>query len=64
MSNPDSNNERSFRCFKFINAALRNDDEIKSTILRSYFSFLRGVKSANSVLFKDFYNEVKMEKNK
>jgi len=43
---------------------LRNDDEIKSTILRSYFSFLRGVKSANSVLFKDFYNEVKMEKNK
>jgi len=42
---------------------LRNVDKIKSTILRSYFSFLRSVKSANSRLFKDFCNEVKMEKN-
>ena len=42
---------------------IRNVDEITSTILRSYFSFLRGVKSANNELFKDFYNEVKMEKN-
>jgi len=49
-------------CFRA--AFVRNDDEIKYTILRSYFSFLRGVKSANSTLFKDFYNEVKMEKNK
>ena len=32
--------------------------------MRSYFSFLQGVKSANNELFKDFYNEVKMEKNK
>ena len=31
--------------------------------LNSYFSFMRGVKSANSELFKDFYNETKMEKN-
>jgi hypothetical protein len=42
---------------------LRNVDKITSTILRSYFSFLQGVKSANNELFKDFYNEVKMEKN-
>jgi len=47
-----------------LSVIVRNDDELKSTILRSYFSFLRGVKSTNSVLFKDFYNEVKMEKNK
>ena len=43
---------------------VRNVDEITSIILRSYFSFLWGVKSANNELFKDFYNEIKMEKNK
>ncbi len=32
--------------------------------MRSYFSFLQGVKSANNELFKDFYNDLKMEKNK
>ena len=42
----------------------RNVDQIKYTIWRSYFSFLQGVKSANNELFKDFYNEVKMGKNK
>ena len=31
--------------------------------LRSYFSVYRGVKSANNALFKDFYNEEKLEKN-
>jgi hypothetical protein len=28
------------------------------------FFFFQGVKSANSELFKDFYNEEKMENNK
>ncbi len=32
--------------------------------MRSYFSFIRCVKSANSALFKDFYKEVEMKKNK
>jgi len=32
--------------------------------LRSYFSFLRRVKSANTIVFKDFYDEGKMKKNK
>jgi len=31
---------------------------------RGYFSFMRGAKSANSELFKDFCNEAEMEKNK
>jgi len=43
---------------------LRNDDEISYASWRSYFSFLQGVKSENSELFKDFFNAVKMEKNK
>ncbi len=43
---------------------LSDVDKINATIWRSYFSFFRGVKSANSMLFKDFYNEEKMEKNK
>ncbi len=42
---------------------VRIDDKIKYTILRSYFSFLLGLKSANRNLFKDFYNNAKMEKN-
>jgi hypothetical protein len=42
---------------------IRNDDKINSTKLDSYFSFMRGAKSANSELFKDFCNEAKMEKN-
>jgi len=42
---------------------IRKDDEIKSTKLNSYFSFMRGAKSANSELFKDFCNEAEMEKN-
>ena len=44
--------------------SIRNVDEISFTSWRSYFSFLQGVKSENSELFKDFYNAVKMEKNK
>jgi hypothetical protein len=32
-------------------------------MFRSYFSFMRGVKSANSMLLKDFYNEAEKEKN-
>ncbi len=43
---------------------LRNVDKIKYTKWRSYFSFMRGEKSANSELFKDFFNEAEMEKNK
>lgn len=43
---------------------LRNVDKIKYTIFRSYFSFMRGEKSENSDLFKDFFNEAEMEKNK
>jgi hypothetical protein len=43
---------------------LRNDDKISFARWRSYFSFMRGVKSANSKLFKDFYSEAEMEKNK
>ncbi len=43
---------------------IRNVDEIKYTIWRSYFSFMRDEKSANSELFKDFFNEAEMEKNK
>jgi len=31
--------------------------------LDNYFSFMRGAKSANSELFKDFCNEAEMEKN-
>ena len=31
--------------------------------LDSCFSFMRGAKSANSKLFKDFCNEAEMEKN-
>jgi len=38
--------------------------EINTTIWRSYFSFMRGTKSANSELFKDFWDEAEMEKNK
>ncbi len=45
-------------------AKLWNDDKKNYASWRGYFSFFRGVKSANSVLFKDFYNEEKMEKNK
>ena len=44
--------------------AIRNVDAIQPNILRSYFSFMQGVKSANSELFKDFYNEAEMKKNK
>jgi len=43
---------------------LRNVNKIKSTVWRSYFSFFRGIKSANIEIFKDFYNVEKMEKNK
>ena len=43
--------------------ALRNDGEIKSTVLSRYFSFMQGAKSANSGLFKDFRNVAEMEKN-
>ena len=42
---------------------LRNVDKIKYTKMNSYFSFMRGAKSANSKLFKDFCNEAEMEKN-
>ena len=42
---------------------LRNDGEKKSTVLSRYFSFMQGVKSANSILFKDFRNVAEMEKN-
>ena len=42
---------------------IRNVDKIKYTKLNSYFSFMRGAKSANSKLFKDFCNEAEMEKN-
>ena len=42
---------------------VRNIKKVKSIIWRSYFSFMRGTKSANSMLFKDFCNEVEMEKN-
>ena len=41
----------------------RNYEEIKCIKLDSYFSFMRGAKSANSDLFKDFCNEAEMEKN-
>ena len=37
--------------------------KISSTKLDCYFSFMRGAKSANSELFKDFCNEAEMEKN-
>src|ERR1019366_4518668 len=40
------------------------DVKINPTKLVSYFSFMRGAKSANSKLFKDFCNEAEMEKNK
>jgi len=43
---------------------LRNVGEIKYAMWRRYFSFFQGVKSANGRLFKDFYNEEKMKKNK
>ena len=46
------------------NRYLRDIDKISSAILRSYFSFLLGTKSANSDLFKDVCNDVKMKKNK
>ena len=39
------------------------DVKINPTELDSYFSFMRGAKSANSKLFKDCCNEAKMEKN-
>ncbi len=45
-------------------ASLSDVDEINTTIWRSYFSFMRGAKSANSELFKDFWDEAEMEKNK
>jgi hypothetical protein len=44
--------------------ALSDVDKIKYTVWRSYFSFFRGIKSANTRVFKDFYNEEEMEKNK
>ena len=44
-------------------AKIRNDDKIKSIKLDRYFSFMRGAKSANSDLFKDFCNEVEMKKS-
>jgi hypothetical protein len=36
---------------------IRKDDKIKPAKLNSYFSFMRGAKSANSELFKDCYVE-------
>jgi hypothetical protein len=42
---------------------LSDDDKINATRWRSYFSFLRGVKSANRSLFKDFYNEMGKSKS-
>ena len=42
---------------------IRNVNEIKSAIWRSYFSFFQGVKSANMKIFKDFYDEEKKKKN-
>ena len=39
------------------------DVKINPTKLVSYFSFMRGAKSANSKLFKDFCNEAEMEKS-
>ena len=43
---------------------LRNVGKIKYTIFRSYFSFVRGEKSASSELFKDFFNAEKWKKSK
>src|SRR4051812_36770446 len=40
----------------------RNDDEIKSTILRSYFSFFQRRKAANSNLFKGFLMQKKWKR--
>jgi len=45
------------------NELLSEDVKINPTKLVSYFSFMRGAKSANSKLFKDFCNETEMEKN-
>ena len=42
---------------------ISEDDKINPTKLNSYFSFMRGAKSANSKLFKDFRNEAEKEKN-
>jgi hypothetical protein len=50
--------------FKKLHFAIRNVEKIKYIIWRSCFSFMRGAKSANSKLFKDFCNEAEMEKNK
>ncbi len=48
----------------FVWVSLSDVDEINTTIWRSYFSFMRGAKSANSELFKDFWDEAEMKKNK
>ena len=40
-----------FSTNKYTNLSLRNVDEIKSTKLNSYFSFMQGAKSVNSELF-------------
>ncbi len=53
-----------FVLFLCVVISIRNVDKIKYTIWRSYFSFMQGEKSANSELFKDFFNEAEMEKNK
>jgi hypothetical protein len=41
---------------------LREDEEIKCTILRSYFSFFQGEKTANNKLFKDFSTQKKRKR--
>jgi hypothetical protein len=41
---------------------LSDVDKIKYTIWRIYFSFFQGIKSANTIVFKDFYNEEKRER--
>ncbi len=68
-----------FYCNNFLPLYTVRDDEIKSTKLSSYFSFMQDVKSANGValtetirnhyyrgnnnLFKDFCNTAEMKKN-
>src|ERR1035437_4548828 len=44
---------------------IRNDDKINPTILRRYFSFFQGAKTANSALFNpDSYREATPKKCK
>jgi hypothetical protein len=46
-----------------VKKSFSEDDKINPMKLDSYFTFMRGAKSANSKLFKDFCNEAEMKKN-